>query len=105
MEIQRQGRGKKPGNIMDWIEARLGCSLDHAWMSLREKIRSDLMRWRELEPTRSKSVESSSDDSFIAVSKTDHLSKKWTRVEINTSGIVVKHGNAAEPHRAPVESV
>ncbi len=31
---------------MDWITARLGCSLDHSWSVLCERIKTDLETWK-----------------------------------------------------------
>jgi hypothetical protein len=42
---------------MDWIEARLKCSPDHAWITLCEVVRSDVDRFRSLTNSESPTVE------------------------------------------------
>jgi hypothetical protein len=33
---------------VDWVKAHFDCSLEHAWITLRERIKSDISRWKEL---------------------------------------------------------
>jgi hypothetical protein len=33
---------------VDWIEQRIRCSVEHAWNTLRERLRADVQRWKEL---------------------------------------------------------
>jgi hypothetical protein len=78
---------------MDWISARLGCSLEHAWITLRETIKSDVARWRELQPDRAKNLELTSDDSWIVVSTTPaRFPHVLERIEVKASQIVVNDG-------------
>jgi hypothetical protein len=67
---------------MDWVEARIHCSLDYAWMILREQIKIDLNRWKELEPNPSIPVEANFGDSLVTVSKRSPMgeAKHWVRI-------------------------
>jgi len=35
---------------MDWIKARFACSLDHAWLVLKERLKADIAEWRTHSP-------------------------------------------------------
>ena len=77
--------------IMDWINARIGCSREHAWITLREKIRGDVARWQELQSDEANTVQVTSDDSYIVVSKEEGPIplRRWCRAERGSSGIVI----------------
>lgn len=32
---------------MDWVKARIGCSTEHAWITLQEQMTTDLDQWRD----------------------------------------------------------
>ncbi len=79
---------------MDWIQARLSCSLEHSWIALREQVNSDFERWKELNPQeKHKRLAYSPDKNCVIVSKLDewHVGVvAWVRVCKATSSITVK---------------
>lgn len=67
---------------MDWIEARMKCSLEQAWLTLREQVNKDLARWKELNANPPVPVEATSEESLIIVRKRFPMedAKIWVRI-------------------------
>jgi hypothetical protein len=53
---------------MDWIRARRKCSIEHAWNTLCERIRTDIDTWREADDLAA-TVEFSMDANVAIVTK------------------------------------
>jgi len=54
---------------MDWITARRKCSIEHAWNTLCERIRTDLEIWRAPLDNTAPTIEFSADASIGVITK------------------------------------
>ncbi len=77
---------------MDWISAAFDCSIDHAWMTLKERIKADLEQWRR-RPEAPGKVNLSEDDRLPVISAVESFgSGPWARVEKKKASFAVYSG-------------
>jgi hypothetical protein len=62
---------------MDWIQARIQCSLEGAWVTLRETVYSDIERWRELTKSPTDLPVISKEDRRVTITLNEH----WATME------------------------
>lgn len=86
---------------MDWVKARFDCSVEHAWITLREQIRSDANRWIELPKGQDRAVEINIADASVVGNRRDFAGNPgtWARVERSNQRIALTTPNreAGEP--------
>jgi hypothetical protein len=80
---------------MDWIKARLDCSSDHVWITLREQLRSDVNRWKELQSQQANNIEFNTDDRSFTISTRNVRNKQWVRLQYTGFSIEVHAGIGA----------
>ena len=72
---------------MDWVKAFFDCSIEHAWIVLRERLKSDYERWLQLSkandgPVRILNLSEDTDRLMISKKLQQHNKREaWVTVE------------------------
>jgi hypothetical protein len=85
--------------MMSWIDARIKCSLESAWIALRETVCLDIDRWRELSHTAPDSPSIVQQDGRLIISSKEKddsgESVAWATVEKKQKYIRVRVSDPA----------
>jgi hypothetical protein len=86
---------------MGWIEARIKCSIESAWTTLRETLCSDIDRWRVLTRAGADSPTVSKEDHRLVISSKEKDDGgrvlSWATVEKKESYISVRRPDPCKP--------
>jgi len=91
---------------MSWIDARIKCSLEGAWIALRETLTLDIDHWREATRAESDSPSIVQQDGRLIISSKEKNdtgeSVAWVTVERRQKYIRVRISNPSAP-QTPLE--
>jgi len=77
---------------MTWIEARVNCSVDAAWITLREMLVSDIKRWADLTKADGPTVAQEGNRVIVAFpGAAGESPDRWATIEKNGVQITVRH--------------
>lgn len=93
---------------MNWVESRLKCSLQNAWINLRETLIADIASWREL--TKSSEDEPSVEEKngrliVSAKHKDEAPSVPWISVHCTATHISMRRGDRIDGNVTTVQFV
>jgi hypothetical protein len=89
---------------MDWVKARLGCSLEHAWIALREQVIADIETWQRLQPNLAGGVRMQNEsEDILLVSRIDMFggASRWIRLAKFDQAILLKRKDTHDVNLAP----
>lgn len=89
---------------VDWVKALFDCSVDHAWITLRERVKSDFARWKELSGTGSAALSTDEGDRLIFTRTTRGI-RQWVTVEIISGQIATRTNIGASSEAGTVRSL